>query len=166
MAASSSMAQAIVANKSPTTSFDRPSSVPNNIHLSSRSSYSSLLADSSKLKLAGSKRSLAYFIKASSEDTSETSEIGEVFSGLKEKWDATENKPMVVIYGGGAVVGVWLASTVIDAINGVPVVPKFMELVGLGYTGWFIYRYLLFKSTRKELADDIEALKKKIIGSE
>lgn len=23
--------------------------------------------------------------------------------------------------------------------------PKIMELVGLGYTGWFVYRYLLFK---------------------
>lgn len=33
----------------------------------------------------GSRRSLAYCIKASSEDTSETSEVGEVFSGLKEK---------------------------------------------------------------------------------
>jgi len=25
--------------------------------------------------------------------------------------------------------------------------PKIMELVGLGYTGWFVYRYLLFKVT-------------------
>ncbi|KAD2126030.1 hypothetical protein E3N88_41803 [Mikania micrantha] len=81
-------------------------------------------------------------------------------------WNALENKPMFVIYGGGAALGVWLSSTVIEAFNGVPVIPKFLELVGLGYTGWFIYRYLLFKSTRKELADDIEALKKKIIGSE
>ena len=23
--------------------------------------------------------------------------------------------------------------------------PKLMELVGLGYTSWFVYRYLLFK---------------------
>jgi hypothetical protein len=23
--------------------------------------------------------------------------------------------------------------------------PKLLELVGLGYTGWFVYRYLLFK---------------------
>jgi hypothetical protein len=23
--------------------------------------------------------------------------------------------------------------------------PKILELVGLGYTGWFVYRYLLFK---------------------
>ena len=26
-----------------------------------------------------------------------------------------------------------------------PQVPKFLELVGLGYTSWFVYRYLLFK---------------------
>lgn len=24
-------------------------------------------------------------------------------------------------------------------------VPKVLELVGLGYTAWFVYRYLLFK---------------------
>ncbi|GKB80389.1 curvature thylakoid 1A, chloroplastic-like protein, partial [Tanacetum coccineum] len=88
-----------------------------------------------------SERSLSYCIKASSEDASETSEVEE--SGLKEKWDAIENKSMVVIYEGGAVIGVWLASTVVDAINGVPMVPKFMELIGLGCTGWFIC--LLFK---------------------
>ncbi|CAN1157252.1 Protein CURVATURE THYLAKOID 1A, chloroplastic [Linum perenne] len=44
--------------------------------------------------------------------------------------------------------------------------PKVMELVGLVYTGWFVYRYLLFKQGRKELATDIETLKKKIAGSE
>lgn len=26
-----------------------------------------------------------------------------------------------------------------------PQLPKILELVGLGYTGWFVYRYLLFK---------------------
>jgi hypothetical protein len=26
-----------------------------------------------------------------------------------------------------------------------------MELVGLGYTAWFVWRYLLFKSSREEL---------------
>jgi len=44
--------------------------------------------------------------------------------------------------------------------------PKIMELVGLGYTGWFVYRYLLFKESRKDLASDIETLKKKITGTE
>jgi hypothetical protein len=69
-----------------------------------------------------------------------------------------------------------------------------MELVGLGYTGWFVYRYLLFKvlivlvwihhltgsvalvtlltcasplqESRKQLADDVESLKKSIAGAE
>ncbi|KAI3705742.1 hypothetical protein L1987_75983 [Smallanthus sonchifolius] len=164
MAASSSTAQALFAPPSLTPAFHLRSSSPN-LPLLPRSA-TSLFTASSKLQISGSRRSVSYCIKASSDDTSETSEVGEVFSGLKEKWDALENKPMVAIYGGGAALGVWLSSTVVDAINGVPVIPKFLELVGLGYTGWFVYRYLLFKSTRKELADDIEALKKKIIGSE
>jgi hypothetical protein len=40
--------------------------------------------------------------------------------------------------------------------------PKLFELVGLGYSAWFTYRYLLFKSSREELVEDIETLKKKI----
>jgi len=40
--------------------------------------------------------------------------------------------------------------------------PKAFELVGLGYSAWFTYRYLLFKSSREELVEDIESLKKKI----
>lgn len=84
---------------------------------------------------------------------------------MKEKWDAVENKPTVLIYGGGALLALWISSIIVAAINSVPLLPKIMELIGLGYTGWFVYRYLLFKSSRKELASDVEELKKKITGS-
>ena len=40
-----------------------------------------------------------------------------------------------------------------------------MELVGLGYTVWFTYRYLIFKSSRDELKKEIEELKSKISGA-
>ncbi|KAK9910257.1 hypothetical protein M0R45_034225 [Rubus argutus] len=105
-------------------------------------------------------------IRASSEETSTSVDTGELISDLKEKWDAVENKSTVLLYGGGAIVAVWLSSTIVGAVNSVPLLPKLLELVGLGYTGWFVYRYLLFKSSRKELATDIEALKKKIAGTE
>lgn len=85
---------------------------------------------------------------------------------MKAKWDALENKSTVFLYGGGAIVAVWLSSVVVGAVNSVPLLPKIMELVGLGYTAWFVYRYILFKSNRKELATDIEALKKKVTGAE
>jgi hypothetical protein len=44
--------------------------------------------------------------------------------------------------------------------------PKLFELIGLGYSAWFTYRYLLFKSSREELVEDIEVLKKKISGEQ
>ncbi|XP_072953048.1 protein CURVATURE THYLAKOID 1A, chloroplastic-like [Typha angustifolia] len=102
---------------------------------------------------------------SSSEDTSSSIQSDELLSDLKEKWDGIENKSTVFLYGGGAIVAVWLSSIVVGAINSVPLLPKIMELVGLGYTGWFVYRYLLFKQSRKELANDIEGLKKKIAGT-
>ncbi|XP_054784658.1 protein CURVATURE THYLAKOID 1A, chloroplastic [Prosopis cineraria] len=103
--------------------------------------------------------------RASSEETS-TSDPSEFFTDLKQKWDALENKSTVLLYGGGAIVAVWLSATIVGAINSVPLLPKIMELVGLGYTGWFVYRYVLFKSSRKELASDIEEIKKKVTGTE
>ncbi|XP_004494779.1 protein CURVATURE THYLAKOID 1A, chloroplastic [Cicer arietinum] len=103
---------------------------------------------------------------SSSDETSTSLDANELFSDLKEKWDGVENKSTVLVYGGGALVAVWLSSILVGAINSVPLLPKIMELVGLGYTGWFVYRYLLFKSSRKELATDIEVLKKKIAGTE
>uniref|UniRef100_A0A803NW90 Cyanobacterial aminoacyl-tRNA synthetase CAAD domain-containing protein n=1 Tax=Cannabis sativa TaxID=3483 RepID=A0A803NW90_CANSA len=114
-----------------------------------------------------SRKPLLLQIKAtSSEETSTSVDANELFTDLKEKWDAVENKSTVLLYGGGAIVAVWLSSILVGAINSVPLLPKVMELVGLGYTGWFVYRYLLFKSSRKELATDIESLKKKIAGTE
>lgn len=87
-----------------------------------------------------------------------------MLNDLQEKWEAVENKPAAIIYAVGAVSGIWLANTVVGAINAVPLLPKVFELVGLGYTAWFTYRYLLFKENREELLDDVEALKKKIAG--
>ncbi|KAL3517243.1 hypothetical protein ACH5RR_024145 [Cinchona calisaya] len=131
-------------------------------YLPPRLSTSTAFSTSFK-QLSESRRTDLLQVKASEESSVDT---GELLSDLKEKWDAVENKSTVITYGGGAIVAVWLASIVVGAINSVPLLPKMLELVGLGYTGWFVYRYLLYKSSRKELASDIEALKKQIAGTE
>ena len=38
------------------------------------------------------------------------------------QWDAVEDKPTVLLYGGGAIVALWLTSVVVGAINAVPLV--------------------------------------------
>ena len=39
-----------------------------------------------------------------------------------------------------------------------------MEIVGLGYSGWFVWRYLLKASNRKELLGEFDALKNQVFG--
>jgi hypothetical protein len=103
---------------------------------------------------------------SSDDSTSDAAkQFEELYGDLKAKWDGLENKTTVVVYAGGALVALWLSSTIVGAINSVPLLPKIMELVGLTYTGWFVYRYLLFKSSRKELVEDIEELKRKVTGA-
>ncbi|KAL9238832.1 hypothetical protein vseg_013205 [Gypsophila vaccaria] len=92
---------------------------------------------------AKSRRFSSFQIKASSIEETSTSEL---LDDLKEKWDKLENKSTILVYGCGAIVVVWLSSIIVGAINSVSLLPKIMELVGLGYSGWFVYRYLLFKS--------------------
>jgi len=86
----------------------------------------------------------------------------ELVKKVSEKWDDTENKGQVITYVAGATVALWLSSTVVGAINAIPLLPKVMELVGLGYSAWFVYRYVLFKESRKELEQTVDDLLKKI----
>eukprot|EP00882_Tetradesmus_deserticola_P001396 GHRQ01001512.1.p2 GENE.GHRQ01001512.1~~GHRQ01001512.1.p2 ORF type:complete len:122 (+),score=35.24 GHRQ01001512.1:225-590(+) len=103
-------------------------------------------------------------VVARAQDTDQSVEVDKYVKDLQEKWDRVENKTSVVAYGVGGIVLVWFSGTLVSALNSIPLLPKLLELVGLGYTSWFIYRYLLFKSSREELVKDVDELKKKITG--
>ena len=64
-----------------------------------------------------------------------------------------------------AAVTVYVTLAVLDAINHIPLLSSILELVGLGYTAWFVTRYLLKASTREELFAEFNGLKQQIIGS-
>jgi hypothetical protein len=55
---------------------------------------------------------------------------------------------------------------VLNAINDIPLLSPFLQLIGLGYTIWFTFRYLLKDSTRQELAAEISSLNKQTLGRE
>ena len=55
-----------------------------------------------------------------------------------------------------AAVTVRVVLAVLDALNGIPLVAPTFELIGIGYSAWFVYRYLLNKSTRQELSQEIQ----------
>jgi hypothetical protein len=77
------------------------------------------------------------------------------------------NKSAVITLGlfFGIIVGVKLTLAILSAINEIPLLAPTFELVGIGYASWFVYRYLLQASTRKELTDEIDSFKSEILGN-
>lgn len=65
-----------------------------------------------------------------------------------------------------AIVAVKMILAILGAINDIPLLAPMFELVGLGYTGWFVYRYMLTKSSRQELVQEFESLKSQVVGKE
>ena len=63
-----------------------------------------------------------------------------------------------------AIVAVRVILAVLAAINDFPLLSPLFELIGLGYTTWFVYRYLWKESSRKELKDEFEVLKSQVMG--
>ena len=84
--------------------------------------------------------------------------LGQIYAG---------NKSAVITLGlfFGIIVGVKLTLAILSAINEIPLLAPTFELVGIGYASWFVYRYLLQASTRKELTDEIDSFKSEILGN-
>ncbi|MBD2042855.1 CAAD domain-containing protein [Microcoleus sp. FACHB-672] len=54
---------------------------------------------------------------------------------------------------------------VLDAVNDIPLLAPTFELIGLGYTAWFVNRFLLRAANRQELSSEVKNLKDQVLGS-
>jgi hypothetical protein len=78
---------------------------------------------------------------------------------------ADYRKPIVTVgLVVAAIIAVKLTLAVLDSVNDIPLLAPVFELIGLGYSAWFIYRYLLKASNRQELVNDFNSLKEQILG--
>jgi CAAD domains of cyanobacterial aminoacyl-tRNA synthetase len=99
-------------------------------------------------------------------------EIGEkaysFLSALPEylgKFFSEYRKPLVTL--GlilGSIVSVKLTLALLGAVNDIPLLEPTFELIGVGYTIWFVYRYLLRASNRQELSQEFDKLKSQVVG--
>ncbi|MEA5418823.1 CAAD domain-containing protein [Spirulina sp. CCNP1310] len=62
------------------------------------------------------------------------------------------------------IITVKLTLALLSAINDVPLLAPVFELVGIAYTAWFVYRYLLQSKTRSELVQEFHNLKAEVLG--
>jgi hypothetical protein len=63
-----------------------------------------------------------------------------------------------------ALIALKLVGAVLGAINAILFGQSFLELIGLAYCVWFINRYLLTGSKRRELSQQIDRIKQQVLG--
>ncbi|KAF8379897.1 hypothetical protein HHK36_027362 [Tetracentron sinense] len=78
-------------------------------------------------------------------------ELPEVVKTLQEAWDKLDDKYAVTTLVFAGVVALWVSTGMISAIDRLPLVPGVLELVGIGYSGWFVYQNLVFKPDSNKL---------------
>ncbi|KAM3090145.1 CAAD domain-containing protein [Phormidesmis sp. 146-35] len=90
--------------------------------------------------------------------------IGYSSSVLKPYWPILKAIGWTLL----AIVALNLLLTLLGAIltvaTSVPILSPLFELVGIIYTGWFVYRYLLTASQRQELSQKVRNFKREIVG--
>ncbi|KAJ6963514.1 hypothetical protein NC652_001975 [Populus alba x Populus x berolinensis] len=106
---------------------------------------------------------VAVAVKATGE-SSESSASLSIVKSVQNIWDDSEDRLALVGLGFAALVAVWASANVITAVDKLPVVPSALEFVGILYSSWFVYRYLLLKPNREELFQIIKKSVGDILG--
>ncbi|RAL45374.1 unnamed protein product [Cuscuta campestris] len=73
------------------------------------------------------------------------------FKSIQNAWDKSEDRIGLIGLGLAGIVGLWASVNLIVAVDKLPLIPSVLEFVGILFSSWFVYRYLLFKPDREEL---------------
>lgn len=66
--------------------------------------------------------------------------------------------------GFGSIIAVKLTLALLSALNEIPLVEPILELVGLGYTAWFVTRFMLKAEKRQEFYHKFADTKDSVLG--
>jgi len=113
----------------------------------------------------GSKVSRGVAVRATSGGEGVTEDVPEIVKAAQDAWDKVEDKYAVAAIGVATIVALWTAAGALKAIDKLPLLPGVLEIVGIGYTGWFTYRNLVFQPDREALISKVKSTYKEITGS-
>ncbi|NJQ98104.1 MAG: hypothetical protein HC784_11785, partial [Hydrococcus sp. CSU_1_8] len=74
-------------------------------------------------------------------------------------WQAYQRPVTLLGWLIAGIIALKVALAVLGAVNDFPLLAPIFELVGLGYGGWFIYRYIIGFASRQELSTRINNVK-------
>ncbi|KAL7617632.1 protein CURVATURE THYLAKOID 1C, chloroplastic [Lactuca sativa] len=100
--------------------------------------------------IGGQQRRAAVIAMATSGSTESSTSLS-IIESVQNFWDTPEDRIALIGLGFASVVALWVSLNVVTAIDKLPVLPGVFELIGISFSTWFVYRYLLFKPDREEL---------------
>ncbi|TKY64478.1 CURVATURE THYLAKOID 1C [Spatholobus suberectus] len=112
---------------------------------------------------SGRQNHVSFVAKASGE-SSESSTTLTVFKSVQNVWDKPEDRLGLIGLGFAAIAALWASTNLIAAIDKLPLIPTTLELIGIFYSVWFTYRYLIFKPDREELFQILNKSASDILG--
>ncbi|KAK8945394.1 hypothetical protein KSP40_PGU016283 [Platanthera guangdongensis] len=92
-------------------------------------------------------------------------QLPEFGTTLQEAWEKLDDKYAVASLAIVSLIALYGSVGLISAIDRLPVVPGLFELVGIGYTGWFVYSNLVFKPDREALVAKLKDIYSDVLGS-
>ena len=95
--------------------------------------------------------------RVSAEDLTDAAKdkFDEVTTTLSEYWEDSDEKPALVTLGVYGLVGLIAANGTLRAVDSIPLIPDLLELVGILFSGFFVYQNLLYKPDRAALKETI-----------
>ncbi|KAK5792660.1 hypothetical protein PVK06_033775 [Gossypium arboreum] len=120
----------------------------------------------------GGRQNFAVCVKATG-DSSESSTSLSIVKSVRHVWDKSdEDRVGLIGLGFAAIVALWTSTNLISVksllheqvIDKLPIIPNVLEIIGILFSSWFIYRYLLFKPDREELFEIINKSLSQIFG--
>ncbi|XP_039122636.1 protein CURVATURE THYLAKOID 1C, chloroplastic isoform X1 [Dioscorea cayenensis subsp. rotundata] len=110
----------------------------------------------------GRKRCFTVVAKAVGDDSDSSS--GSFVKYVRNAWNNSEDRLALVGLGFAAIAAFWASSSLIAAIDKLPFIPSALEFIGIWFSWWFIYRYILFKPDREELVRNVKNSISDILG--
>ncbi|MBD2017757.1 valine--tRNA ligase [Microcoleus sp. FACHB-53] len=149
-------------------------SEPVSLETQTRSPLPAPTAESAKTELeemasASDSGALSRLNSSLSQSPSIGNQVAKVLSELPDqigKFFNQYQRPMIVVaLLLVTIITLKVALAAVSAINSFPILQPTFEIVGIGYTIWFAYRYLLTVAKRQELGAATVALKEQVIGN-
>ncbi|KAL1217345.1 Protein CURVATURE THYLAKOID 1C [Cardamine amara subsp. amara] len=107
--------------------------------------------------------SIILVVKAIGESSESSTDLS-VVGSVKNVWDKPEDRLGLIGLSFASIVAFWASLNLITTIDKLPIISTGFELVGILFSTWFTYRYLLFKPDREELSQIVKKSVADILG--